>query len=75
MIFFFSRVFFFIQKKYTKIKSNLFCVWCVKQMKSCGKNFRIHPSSSVLSLHNISIGDDFVAGERLKLRTFNEWGG
>ena len=71
MIFFFSRVFFFIQKKYTKIKSNLFCVWCAKQMKSCGKNFRIHTTSSVLSLNRISVGDNFSTGPLLRLRAYD----
>lgn len=74
MMFFLSRIFFFILRKYERLKANLFCVWCAGQMKSHGKNIRMHSSSSVLSLHRISVGSNFNTGPMLRLRAYEEYG-
>lgn len=42
-------------------------------MKSCGKNFKIHSSSSVLSLNKISVGNNFNTGPMLRLRAYYEF--
>lgn len=56
-----------------RIHLNLFCIYCKRQLKSCGSNFRIHYSSSVLSLHCISVGDNFNTGTGLRLRAYSEY--
>lgn len=73
MMFFLSRVIFFILRQYEKMKTSLFCIWCIGQMKSHGKNIRMHPSSSVLSLHRISVGNNFNTGPMLRLRAYEEY--
>lgn len=72
-MFFISRIFFFLQRKLRKIRTILFCVYCQKELKSCGINFKIHYTSSVLSLNCISIGHNFNTGARLRLRAYNEY--
>lgn len=72
-MFFISRILFFIQRKLEKIYSTLFCVYCQRQLKSCGIKFRIHYTSSILSLNCISVGDNFNTGPRLRLRAYNEY--
>lgn len=42
--------------------------------KSCGEGISISPSFVYMGLNNVSIGNNFRAGERLKLRTFDSWG-
>lgn len=45
------------------------------QLGTVGKNLQVSYPVSTLGLENISIGDNFKAGERLKLRTFSNWEG
>lgn len=42
-------------------------------IKSCGDGLSVSPSMVYLGLDKISIGNNFKAGERLKLRTFESW--
>lgn len=72
-MFLISRILFFIKHKIERIYHDLFCTYCKKQLKSCGSNFRIHYSSSLLSLHCISVGDNFNTGPRLRLRAYSEY--
>lgn len=43
-------------------------------VKTLGKNARITFPITTYGLENVAIGDNFKCGERLKLRTFNQWG-
>ena len=45
------------------------------QFKDIGSNVQIAFPFCGYGLENISIGDNFLSGERLKLRTFGEWEG
>lgn len=58
-------------QRINKILSNAEFYNCHKigQNMSVGAGFITH------GLENVTIGDNFHAGERLKLRTFNSWGG
>lgn len=40
-----------------------------------GKNIKISLPICTYGLENVSVGNNFCAGERLKLRTFNDWNG
>lgn len=42
--------------------------------KSCGSGTLIDTSLVYMGLNNVVIGNDFRAGKRLKLRTFDSWG-
>lgn len=46
-----------------------------EQFKEIGSNVQIAFPSCGYGLENISIGDNFLSGERLKLRAFGEWEG
>lgn len=60
---------------FNKIKSNL-CLCIIKpQIKGIGKNPSIEFPICTYGLENISIGNNFKCGERLKLRAFDNWGG
>lgn len=53
------------------------CIFKSK-LRNCnfiGKNIKISFPICTYGLENISVGNNFCAGERLKLRTFNNWGG
>lgn len=73
MMYFISRLLFYFQKKYLIIKTQLFHIWCINQMKSHGNNIKIHPSSSILCLNKISIGSNFNTGAMLRLRAYEEF--
>lgn len=45
------------------------------ECKHVGRNLSIAYPAQTHCLGNVSIGDNFHAGERLKLRTFSKWGG
>lgn len=47
----------------------------IANCKSIGKNIRIFTPIYTHELGNVVIGDNFKCGQRLKLRTFNNWGG
>lgn len=47
----------------------------VSQLKSAGSDIRISFPVYTYGLENVSIGDNFKAGVRLKLRTFRNWEG
>lgn len=65
----------YIQLKYYNIRIKLLKYIISRKIKYLGKNF--HPDLDILylGLENISIGDNFCCGKRLKLRTFSEWQG
>lgn len=71
MISFFFRLHDKIQKLYNVLWSS----YIKSQFKSCGENLSIAPSLVHMGLNNVSIGNNFRAGERLKLRTFDCWEG
>ena len=60
-----------IERLIHNIKVNRFAIGC----KSVGNNLRISFPITTYGLENVTIGDNFKCGERLKLRTFNTWGG
>lgn len=43
------------------------------KFSECGENLSIGRQFCYHELQNVSIGDNFSAGERLKLRTFSSW--
>lgn len=45
------------------------------RLESAGNNVRFSHPTATLGLENISIGNNFKCGERLKLRVFDNWGG
>lgn len=75
MLFFISRVYFHILRRMSLIRQCLFTIWYTKLLKSCGKNSKIHYTTTFLSLDRISIGDNFDGGARLKLRAHKEFRG
>lgn len=58
-----------IEKNYHRLLLNKI----VCDLKSAGTNMRISFPIYTHGLENISIGDNFTSGSRLKLRTFNKW--
>ena len=65
---------------YVLRKKDCFCIaayanYLRKQFKSCGRNLSVLPSITHMGLKNVTIGDNFRAGDRFKLRTFDEWDG
>lgn len=46
-----------------------------KGVKAVGENLRVSFPVTTYGLENVTIGDNFKCGERLKLRTFDRWGG
>jgi len=65
----------YIYKKTTQILSKAFLICNKGCFKSIGANVRMSYRTSLHLPQNISIGNNFISGERLKLRTFEEWGG
>ncbi len=70
-----SKVYHYIEKRLLQLRTKLFSTYCANQLKSVGKNFRIHYSSSVLSLSQIEIGDGFYTGKHLRLRAYEGYEG
>lgn len=69
------RMIFRIHDKLRQLYSRLFIRHLRTLFLSCGDNLLIPPSLVYMGLHNVSIGNNFHAGERLKLRTFEDWEG
>lgn len=46
----------------------------IKSLKKVGENFQLGLGLVSYGLENVSIGDNFSSGERLKIRTFKKWG-
>lgn len=67
------KFFFRLLKKITKIYDNLWNGYIKTLFKSAGEGLSIAPSMSYMGLGNVSVGDNFKAGERFKLRTFDDW--
>ena len=53
---------------------SLFNRYIVNLFQSCGTGISVSPSLVYMGLNNVSVGKNFRAGERLKLRTFDSWG-
>lgn len=70
----FVRIAVYIVKKTTHAYHCAYNRYVKKLFKSCGENLSIAPSLVHMGLNNVSIGNNFRAGERLKLRTFDCWG-
>lgn len=62
---------------YSKLKEYLKILKSGRKLKSC-KHIGINPiiafPITTYGLENVTIGDNFKSGERLKIRTFCEWG-
>jgi len=48
--------------------------WLLRDFRKVGQRCNISFPIQTHVLENVSIGDNFRCGERLKLRTFNQWG-
>ena len=66
-------VLFRLQNKIRKYYKNIFNRYIKTLLNSCGEGLSIAPSLAYMGLNNVSIGSNFKAGERLKLRTFAGW--
>lgn len=66
---------FRLQNKLKRHYTKLFNRNIKNMFKSCGERLQISPPLIYMGLNNVSIGKNFRAGERLKLRTFNYWEG
>ena len=62
-------------KKTRQFYCHVFNSYIKTIFKSCGDELSISPSLVYMGLDNVSIGNNFRAGERLKLRTFDCWEG
>lgn len=71
----FVRIAVYIVKKITYAYHCAYNRYVKKLFKSCGEELSIAPSLVHMGLNNVSIGNNFRAGERLKLRTFDCWEG
>lgn len=70
-----SRIIWYLYKKKETLLSNIFSSVCIKQFHYLGIKCKMHYTTQLHLPKNISIGDNFFSGERLKLRTFDEWEG
>ena len=68
-------ILFRLQNKLRSYYTKLFNRNIKNMFKSCGEMLQISPPLIYMGLNNVSIGNNFRAGERLKLRTFNNWEG
>lgn len=71
----FEKTSAYIVKKTTHAYHCAYNRYVKKLFKSCGEGLSIAPSLVHMGLNNVSIGNNFRAGERLKLRTFDCWEG
>lgn len=65
---------FRLQRKIEAFYVSLFNRYIKTLFHYCGNGLSIAPSLEYMGLNNVSIGNNFSAGERLKLRTFDRWG-
>lgn len=68
------RLLFRLQNKIRDFYQSLFNRYIISLFKSCGTEISVSPSLVYMGLNNVSVGKNFRAGERLKLRTFDSWG-
>lgn len=68
-------ILFRLQNKLRSYYTKLFNRNIRTLFKSCGEKLQISPPLIYMGLNNVSIGNNFIARERLKLRTFNYWEG
>lgn len=66
---------FRLHNKVQQLYKDLWSSYIKSQFKSCGEFLSIAPSLVHMGLNKVSIGNNFRAGERLKLRTFDCWEG
>lgn len=69
------KLLFRLQYKLKIYYKSLFNRYIKTLFNSCGNGLSISPSLVYMGLDKVSIGDNFRAGERLKLRTFDSWKG
>ena len=74
-MYFFSRLVFFIIRKYNKILSSLFIIYISRNLLSAGKNINIHYSMEYLNLNRIYIGDNCQIANRMRLRAHLDYEG
>lgn len=65
---------FYLKNKFKKYYCYLFNLYIRKFFKAYGRGGFIDPSLVYMGLDKVVIGNDFRAGKRLKLRTFDSWG-
>lgn len=65
---------FYLKNKFKKYYCHLFNLYIRKFFKVYGRGGFIDPSLVYMGLDKVVIGNDFRAGKRLKLRTFDSWG-
>ena len=69
------ELFFRLLLKIKRLYVRLFVCYIHGLFQSCGRSFWVGPSFVWMGLKHVSVGDNFRAGDRFKLRTFDEWGG
>ena len=70
-----AKAIVYFRKKIERFYTNVFNRYIRTQFRQCGTGLSISPSLMYMGLNNVTIGDNFRAGERLKLRTFDSWNG
>lgn len=70
-----SKIIIYFTNKIRHLYNCLFNCHIKTLFKSCGEKLQISPPLIYMGLNNVLIGNNFRAGERLKLRTFNNWEG
>ena len=75
ILFVISKIVWWLYLRRSTMLSSIF-ERCVKNtFYYIGENAKMHYTTRLHLPQNIWIGDNFTSGERLKLRTFNEWRG
>ena len=70
-----AQIILLLTNIFNTVKNNL-CLCIIKpQIKRIGETPSIEFPICTYGLRNISIGNNFKCGKRLKLRTFDSWGG
>lgn len=68
------RIVVYAIKKTRHLYCTVFNSYIKPLFRYCGEGLSISPSLVYMGLNNVSVGNNFRAGERLKLRTFDCWG-
>lgn len=72
---FFSKIYFKLCFKYNLFRIKCWIIKAKKEGLLLGENCSFSLPVHSIGMKNILIGDNFKAGERLKLRAFNNWEG
>lgn len=69
-----ARIIIYVKRNFLRFYTNVFNRYIRGLFYSCGTGISVSRSLVYMGLNNVSVGKNFRAGERLKLRTFDSWG-